>query len=254
MPLCDVQIKTVKEVLTSMENEKKTSVAMAVYKGEKYISQQLESILSQLDVNDEIVVSDDLPGGETEKIVRDFMQSDKRIKYIEGPKKGLIRNFEYAIKNTTGDYIFLADQDDVWLPDKVEKVKHELENGADLVLHNAMVTDGNLRIRDTSFFMSHSTKTGFLNNIIKNSYMGCCMAFKREMLEFILPFPKRLPMHDQWIGLIAEKKGKVKLIEKPLILYRRHENNMTGAKTSLIQKIVWRMSIYFDVKSRLNSK
>ncbi len=235
-----------------MERNYKISVALAAYKGENFIGEQLSSILTQLADTDEVIVSDDFPQGKTKEIVLEMAEEDARIKYIEGPSKGLIMNFENAIKNCTGDYIFLADQDDVWLPDKVEKVCEEFEKGADLVLHNAMVTDKDLKITDTSFFSSHGTKTGYFNNILKNSYMGCCMAFKTELKEKILPFPESLPMHDQWIGLLAEKTGKVSLVEKPLILYRRHGENMTGGKTSLKQKIMWRISIAQEIKKRLS--
>ena len=235
-----------------MGRTKRISVALAAYKGEKFIEEQLESILFQLEENDEIIVSDDLPGGKTEQIVRALAEKDLRIKYIEGPQQGLIMNFENAIKHCTGDYIFLCDQDDVWLPDKVEQVYEKLNNGYSLVLHNAMVTNESLTITDTSFFSSHGTKIGFLNNIIKNSYMGCCMAFRKDLCEKILPFPANLPMHDQWIGLIAEKTGRVCLVEKPLILYRRHGNNMTGGATTLKQKIMWRVSIAQRIKERLS--
>lgn len=236
-----------------MEKNCKISVALAAYKGEDFIEEQLSSILTQLKPHDEVIVSDDFPQGKTKEIVMKFAENDTRIKYIEGPGKGLIMNFENAIKHCTGDFIFLADQDDVWLPDKVEAVTEKLASGADLVLHNAMVTDGKLTVRDTSFFNSHGTKTGYFNNLIKNSYMGCCMAFRKELCEKILPFPENLPMHDQWIGLVAEKTGKVSLIEKPLILYRRHGSNMTGGKTSLKQKIMWRISIAQEIKKRLST-
>lgn len=235
-----------------MERNTKISVALAAYKGEKFIEEQLSSILAQLKPLDEVIVSDDYPEGKTKEIVMKKAHNDSRIKYVAGPSQGLIMNFENAIKHCTGDFIFLADQDDVWLPDKVEKVTAELMSGADLVLHNAMVTDVNLTVRDTSFFKSHGTKTGYFNNLVKNSYMGCCMAFKRELCGKILPFPKNLPMHDQWIGLIAEKTGKVCLVEKPLILYRRHGENMTGGTTTLKQKITWRLSVAKEVKERLS--
>ncbi|MBP3329637.1 MAG: glycosyltransferase family 2 protein [Clostridia bacterium] len=235
-----------------MSTQKKISVVLAAYKGEKYIEEQLSSIVFQLKDDDEIIVSDDLPGGETEKIVRNLAEKDARIRYIKGPGRGLIMNFENAIKNCTGDYIFLCDQDDVWLPDKVETVTEKLDDGFVLVLHNAMVTDEKLTVKDTSFFKSHGTKKGFMNNLIKNSYMGCCMAFRRELCKKILPFENDLPMHDQWIGLIAEKSGDVCLVEKPLILYRRHGANMTGGKTSLRQKIIWRISIAQKIRKRLS--
>ncbi|MBQ7862714.1 MAG: glycosyltransferase, partial [Clostridia bacterium] len=127
-----------------MSTQKKISVVLAAYKGEKYIEEQLSSIVFQLKDDDEIIVSDDLPGGETEKIVRNLAEKDARIRYIKGPGRGLIMNFENAIKNCTGDYIFLCDQDDVWLPDKVETVTEKLDDGFVLVLHNAMVTDEKL--------------------------------------------------------------------------------------------------------------
>ena len=236
-----------------MEKEYKISVALAAYKGEDFIEEQLNSILSQLNPLDEVVVSDDFPEGKTKEVVMKLAHDDSRIKYIAGPAKGLIMNFENAIKHCTGDFIFLADQDDVWLPDKAGAVAEKLASGADLVLHNAMVTDSDLTVSDTSFFSSHGTKTGYFNNLVKNSYMGCCMAFRRELTEKILPFPESLPMHDQWIGLIAEKTGKVCLIEKPLILYRRHGGNMTGGKTSLKQKIMWRISIAQEIRKRISN-
>ena len=235
-----------------MEKEYKISVALAAYKGENFIEEQLSSILTQLKPLDEVVVSDDFPEGKTKEVVMKLAGNDTRIKYIAGPGKGLIMNFENAIKHCTGDFIFLADQDDVWLPDKVEKVTEKLLSGADLVLHNAMVTDSHLKVNDTSFFASHGTKTGYFNNLVKNSYMGCCMAFRKELTEKILPFPENLPMHDQWIGLIAEKTGRVCLEEKPLILYRRHGGNMTGGKTSLKQKIMWRISIAQEIRKRIS--
>ncbi len=234
-----------------MERNYKISVALAAYKGEDFIEEQLNSIMIQLEENDEVLVSDDYPQGKTKEIVLKLAENDKRIKYLEGPARGLIMNFENAVKNCTGDFIFLSDQDDVWLPDKVEEVTKKLVSGADLVLHNAMVTDAKLKITDTSFFKSHGTKTGYFNNLVKNSYMGCCMAFRKELKEKILPFPENLPMHDQWIGLIAEKTGKVCLVEKPLILYRRHGSNMTGGNTSIKQKIIWRLSIAREINKKI---
>ena len=93
------------------------SVALAAYKGEKYIEQQIRSILPQLSHGDEIIVSDDKPGGMTEKIVRRLAEEDSRIIYVEGKGKGVVTNFINAIRYTKGDKIFLCDQDDVWLPD-----------------------------------------------------------------------------------------------------------------------------------------
>lgn len=216
------------------------SVALAAYKGEKYIEQQLRSILPQLSHGDEIIVSDDAPGGMTEKIVKRLAEEDSRIIYVEGKGRGVVPNFINAIRYTKGDKIFLCDQDDVWLPDKVKRVMSAFDEGADLVLHNAYVTDGNLNITEHSFFYKRGSKKGVLHNIMKNSYMGCCMAFDRKLLKKIMPMPRFIPMHDQWIGLMGEIYGKVTFLDMPLIYYRVHGGNVTGGETSFKQKMKWR--------------
>lgn len=216
------------------------SVALAAYKGEKYIEEQLLSILPQLSASDEIIVSDDRPGGATERIVKRIMADDPRVVYVEGKGRGVVQNFVNAIRYCRGDKIFLCDQDDVWLPNKVSAVMEAFDEGATLVLHNAYVTDKDLNITDYSFFEKRGSKKGFWRNIIKNSYMGCCMAFDRKLLKKIMPIPRYIPMHDQWIGLMGEKYGKVKFIDTPLIYYRVHGGNVTGGETTLEQKLRWR--------------
>ena len=219
----------------------KISVALAAYNGEKFIEEQLRSILSQLGEGDEVVVSDDNPSGVTKAAV--LSMGDPRIKYVEGPGQGVIKNFEFAISQTSGDIIFLSDQDDVWLPGKVAAVRREIENGALLVMHDAKITDENLSVTEESFIKAHNSKLGFVRNIIRNSYIGCCMAFSSELKSKILPFPKNLPMHDQWIGLKAERAGKVVLLDEPYLLYRRSGDSLTGGKTTLLQKLKWRIAI-----------
>lgn len=224
----------------------KISVALAAYKGEQYIAEQLDSILKQLGENDEIIVSDDYPQGKTRDEVLKFQ--DKRIRYIEGKGKGVVKNFENALNACTGDVIFLCDQDDAWLPDKVESVMKEIQNGADLVLHDAAVADSALNITEPSYFAVHGSNASFFGNIIRNSFVGCCMAFKKETLLASLPFPKGLAMHDWWIALVAmKKKQKVVLLDKPLIKWRRHDSTVTGGKTSLWQKIKWRLNIVLSL-------
>lgn len=219
------------------------SVCMAAYHGEKYIEEQIASIMPQLGAGDELIISDDAPGGETQRIVERLSSADGRIKYFIGEGRGVVKNFENALKKAEGDYIFLSDQDDVWLPGKVLKVMRVLESGTTLVLHDARVTDGTLNEICGSYFREHGSKTGFLRNLAYNSYMGCCMAFRRELLSKVLPFPNKLPMHDQWLGLTAERCFKTALLDETLILYRRHGGNVTSKKTGLAQKLSWRVSL-----------
>ncbi len=218
------------------------SVALAAYNGEKYIAEQINSILVQLSPDDELIVSDDNPAGGIKKIVDGI--NDERIKYIEGKGEGVVRNFENALNRCTGDYIFLCDQDDVWLSGKIENILAEFENGYDLILHNAFITDEGLNPLGKTCFEIYNTGTGFLKNLVRNSFVGCCMAFKRSILSDSLPFPENTPMHDWWIALIAmESNRKIKLIDKPLIFWRRHKDNVTGASTSFIKKIKFRIKI-----------
>ena len=219
------------------------SVVMAAYNGGEYIRAQLESVLKQLGADDEVIISDDNPSGNTAEAINDILDTDNRVKYINGPGMGVIKNFENAIKNAAGEYIFLCDQDDIWLDGKVDAVMKEFEKGAVVVMHDARIVDSNLKVTENSFFESHGTATGIIRNIIRNSYIGCCMAFSSKLNPFILPFPDDIPMHDQWIGLIGEKAGKVSLIQVPYLLYRRHSATVTGGSTSFSQKLKWRTAI-----------
>ncbi len=227
------------------------SVALAAYKGEKYIEAQIRSILPQLSYGDEIIVSDDRPGGMTEKIVKRIAAEDSRVVWVEGKSKGVVSNFVNAIRYCKGDKIFLCDQDDVWLPDKVKRVMEAFDEGYDLVLHNAYITDGELNITDYSFFEKRGSKKGVIRNVFKNSYMGCCMAFDRKLLKRIMPMPRSIPMHDQWIGILAEIYGKVKFLDLPLIYYRVHGGNVTGGKTTFKQKMEWRRYLIFKLYKRV---
>lgn len=226
----------------------KISVALAAYKGEQYIAEQIGSILGQLGENDELIVSDDFPSGKTRAVVEAISSQDKRIIYLEGPGKGVVKNFENALKACSGDVIFLSDQDDVWLPGKVEAVMNEIENGAKLVLHDASITDADLQITSPSCFEVHGANASFARNLLKNTFVGCCMAFTKDLLDMTMPFPEGIAMHDWWIALIALKKNqKTVLLKKPFILWRRHGENVTGGKTGTVQKIKWRLNMLLSL-------
>ena len=224
---------------------------MATYNGESFIREQLTSILSQLVFDDEVWIADDGSTDDTLEIVKEFR--DPRVQIISSAKKrlGPIYNLERALYRARGNWIFLADQDDVWLPNKVAQVLAELENsGADCVLHDAYFyaqKKNGIWESEKRIFEVRPPQHGVLANVTKNSFTGCCMAFRRELLETALPFPAKLPMHDQWIGLCAEKKKKVRFLNEPLLKYRRHLHNATdlanGKKAGLWQKLLWRLNL-----------
>ena len=196
------------------------SVVIAVYKGSKHISEQILSILPQLKNEDEIIVSDDRPGGITERIVKKIAAEDSRVIWVEGKNKGSIANVVNALRHCKGDIIFFAEAKNVWLPDKVKRVLEAFSQGADLVLHNAYITDELLNITDYSLFEKIHAKRGVPGNIRRNSYYLPCLAIRRKMLKKIMPVPKAVPDIGQWIGLVCELYGKVRLVDLPLVYCR----------------------------------
>lgn len=132
---------------------------------------------------------------------------------------------------------------------KVNKVLSVFNQNVNVVMHDAKIVDENLEVIKDSYFTFRKSKLGILHNILKNSYIGCCMAFRKELKPFILPFPNNLPMHDQWIGLVGEIKGKNVLLKDKLMLYRRHQDNVSNIEHSnLSQMIKWRISILKAIK------
>lgn len=221
----------------------RVSVVMAAYQGAAFIGEQIASILPQLGKEDELIISLDPSTDGTAEVVGRI--GDSRIRLIDGPGKGVVKNFESGLSQAKGAYIFLSDQDDVWRPDKVEKVlfAFEREHTA-VVMHDARIVDTALNVVNPSFFAWRGCRTGIVKNLIKNSYIGSCMALRRELLPFILPFPEELPMHDQWIGLQAERHGGVALLPEPLLDYRRHGGNVSSDHPASVgQMIRWRVGI-----------
>ncbi len=202
------------------------SVAMTTYNGERYLTEQIDSVLRNLRDEDELWISDDGSIDSTPALLQEYAKKDVRIHLTEGPRQGIIANFEHAMTCCKGDVIFLADQDDVWSDHKVETVLSTMEKtGATLVMHDAEVRNGNMsEVLIPSFQEYRGCKTGVFQSFVKNRYIGCCMAFRRELLPLCLPIPRNIQMHDQWIGLIADwKKEKTLMIPDKLLLYRRHE-------------------------------
>lgn len=229
------------------------SVCIPTFNGERFINQQIDSILTQLETDDEIIISDDSSTDRTIEIIKNY--NDHRIKLIENCNfKSPIFNLENALKQAKGEYIFLADQDDVWLSGKVKKLKEGLDN-SNLVFSDAIIVDKDLKIVRNRFYKEDKKLTGLLKNIFSNNYFGATMAFRKELLKVALPFPKNIPMHDQWLGLVSEIYFKNKYLPEPLILYRRHDNNASytsvESRNSLTRKILFRGLIFFALAMRI---
>ena len=220
----------------------KISVALAYYNGEKYIEKQVYSILGQLGEGDELIISIDAAADGSMELLERLADQDARIRLLAGPGQGVVKNFENAIAACRGDIIFLSDQDDIWKKNKVERVmKAFRENDVDVVLHNAELMDGEEVIQcGATMFDYRGSRTGLFKNFVKNSYVGCCMAFRSRIKDVILPIPAEMYMHDYWIGTAGEKLAGTGLLKECLIQYRRHEDNVTdlthGSLSFMIRK------------------
>ena len=236
----------------------KISVCMASFNGESYISRQISSILNQLRDYDELIISDDGSYDRTIKIIKKF--NDKRIKLVTNKKKYsplefcknnffVTANFQNALKHASGKYIFLSDQDDLWLPNKVaETLKVLKESSCNLIMSTINVIDSDDRIYKKNPPLK---KISFVKALYNSQFLGSTMAFDNHYLKLITPFPKYAVSHDAWIGLLANFQNKLIFIDIPLINYRRHNTNVTkDISNPLWFKLLYRLYYLFSVINR----
>jgi glycosyltransferase involved in cell wall biosynthesis len=202
---------------------------------------------------DEIVICDDKSTDDTVQIAKDILEKSNLEYKIEVNESnlGVIKNFEKAIVMCSGDIIFTSDQDDVWVETKVEEMVDVLEEDNDLLLvfSDAYLVDCNLNKMKSllwqascpKLYSEHRHICG-INMLLKGNFVtGATMAFRRSLLKYAYPFTETW-MHDYWLAFIASYKGKIEGINRPLIMYRQHNNNVLGAKKMLLFE---KVSIYF---------
>jgi glycosyltransferase involved in cell wall biosynthesis len=223
---------------------------MATYNGEKFINTQVRSILKQLGSDDELIISDDHSTDATLDIIRQL--GDSRIIIVmNAGRKGPVPNFENALHHATGEIIFLSDQDDIWMDDRMKEALELHHNGSDLVACNCLLIDENdHRISAEPYFNArHPLKRNFLVNLYENSFYGCCMSFNRKVLNYSLPFPGNIVMHDVWIGMLAKARFNCGYLEKCLVLYRRHPDTASFGKWKGGKQV--KVSNWWRIKTRL---
>lgn len=210
----------------------KVSVAMAVYNGEKYLKEQIHSITCQMLPQDELIISYDNSIDNSLNLIKEFASRDHRIRYYKNEiKPGIVKNFENAVKYCSGEIIFFSDQDDVWMPNKIIRVLSKfVDLSVTVVIHDSSLTDSELNITHPSTFKLRNGNTNLFKNLIRLSYIGCCLAFRHEMKKVVLPIPTIYRSHDWWTGSICSCYGKMEKIDEVLILHRLHENNATPSK------------------------
>jgi len=226
---------------------------MATKNGERFIRRQIDSILCQMLENDELIISDDSSGDATLSIIQDY--TDKRIRFLGSETFfGPIRNFERTLSYAGGDVIVLSDQDDVWLPNKLPVIRELIRQGhtRKLVILNGSVVDEHEEIMHESIFDKINAGNGLIKNIYDNTYLGCCMAFSRDLLEIALPFPSKIPMHDIWLGNLAALFGTIEFVNEKTLLYRRHGATLTDFRIKFepLQQIKRRFNLVMALVQR----
>lgn len=234
------------------------SVCMATFNGEKVIERQLKSILEQLGEADELIIVDDVSTDQTVTICQKLFKTAHCKTYIikNSHNLGPIFSFEKALKKASGDYLYLSDQDDEWFFNKIDTCqKVFLQDKVDLIIHDAIVVDGKNQQLDASWnhFRKNPEIPSLLKSFYRNNMTGAMMAFTKKVKSAILPFPKDIQMHDQWIYFVTAKNDwQVKNIPQPLMYYVRHGKNVTGmtkrSKKEMLKGRLIMLKCYLAIK------
>ena len=218
-------------------------ILLASYDGEKYIAEQIDSILNQTYKDWFLYIKDDCSTDRTIDIIMDYENKYKdKIKVITSDiKSGSAKdNFFSMLKYSENEYIMTSDQDDVWLPGKIEitlnkmQEAEQIDNSIPILVHSDLkVTDENLNIIADSLMQLQnldSSRDKLNNLLVQNIVTGCTVMVNRKLLDHIKSIPQNAVMHDWWMALLASALGKIYFIDTPTVLYRQHTNNDVGAK------------------------
>jgi len=226
----------------------KISIAMAARNGEKYIYEQLHSINEQLLLPDELIISDDCSTDSTLEIVDSFVKDKAKFSVTvlkNANQIGVNKNFERALNECTGDLIFISDQDDRWFNTKISEVVNYFEKNQSIkvIINDQIVANEDLT---KNFGSKIKNIKKLLLDLDRNFCTGSCTAIKKDWLDFCLPIQGQ---YDVWINRLSVAFGVRKIIEIPLQVFRRHENNVSDWIASSPKKIT-----YFDAISTHSSK
>lgn len=222
-------LKTPPETTVTPSGHPRTliSVCMATYNGSRYLRRQLDSILAQLGTDDELLLQDDSSTDDTVAIIASY--DDPRISLVVNEaNQGVIATFELCLARAKKPIVFLSDQDDEWLQGKVDAMVAQFDDPkVTCVITDAQIVDASDQMTGESIFAHLHSGPGVMHNFVKNTYLGCCMAIRRDVLKIALPVPHSVRTHDGWIGITADMLGKVVFLPTPYVNYRRHDSNVS---------------------------
>ncbi|MDR0614410.1 MAG: glycosyltransferase, partial [Lactobacillales bacterium] len=228
---------------------KKISVVLASFNGEKYLKEQLESIFSQLDKDDELIITDDGSTDKTFVILKPFLQ-DSRTSLLKNHFLDFKENFAVGIKKAKNEVIVLSDQDDVWHPERLKETRKAFNEGADILMVAPCFVDEKLQILSKERY-NYRLQSGFWPNFWKNSFIGACMAFRRELAKEFLPFPSSIDYHDSWIALLGYlRRKKIVHINRKLVYYRRYKGTFSGKRRWINLVVKSRFFLFINLLKR----
>ena len=242
-----------------MEKLNCVDILMATYNGEQYLKEQIDSILNQTYTNIRLLINDDCSTDKTIEILKEYEQKDNRI-YVQYNKENLgsIKNFENLLSRVENKYFMLADQDDVWMPQKVEKSLDKItKENADLVFTDLEAVDENLKtitpsvVRYMGFKKNIDKYNDYKLVFLRNCVTGCTIISKKELIKKYIPIPNKEPMvHDWWMALMIAQDGKLAFLDEPTIKYRQHGKNQLGifGMKNYIQKFDEYREKYINLK------
>lgn len=237
----------------------KIEILMATYNGEKYIGEQINSIINQTYTNWNLLIRDDGSKDKTLNIIKKYEKMDNRIILIRDNKDnlGFVKNFEELLKKSRTEFVMFSDQDDYWLENKIEKYVEVIEKldkkklEKPLLIHsNSYICDKNLKILEEKFIDSNiagekKSKSIFFYYIVQ----GATVLINRNLIKKVIPFSNNVKLHDRYFHLISEFLGNRIFINESLMKYRQHGNNEIGvSKGSIIKKILKKR--YFEESDR----
>ncbi len=241
------------------------TVLLAVYNGEKYLAQQIDSILSQTVKDIKIVIRDDGSCDNSVDIINYYCNNypDKVFCLNGNPTGSAKQNFAKLLEACDDDYIMFCDQDDVWLPQKVETTlaamqKSEGGSKIPVLVHTDLkVVDQNLKVISDSFFEFQKliqSEITLPRLLVQNYVTGCTVMINRALKEKCKKIPNNCIMHDWWLALVAVIFGRLVCVNESTMLYRQHSDNQVGAKASYgIAFIKRKISTLSEVRKNYNA-
>ncbi len=220
------------------------SIILPTYNGANYVGQQIESIQSQTFGDFELIISDDASSDQTCEILEDYARRDPRIKIRKQKSNlGFKRNFEFLLREATGRFVALADQDDIWLPTHIELLLKSIGNSL-LVCGNCELVDSNgctlgrtMKGEAGIEFIPTDMESQFHHLLYNNFVQGCTALISRRLIDLALPIPENVRFHDYWLASVAALTSPIVYVDEIIVKYRQHSKNVIGTGDTLLRRM-----------------